>query len=54
MDAVVPALPWDLRVKRPLNIVKLANQEELQHEVKELKKHLQKRKKIGKQKSVPG
>ena len=53
-DAVVPALPQDWRVKRPLAIVELANQEELQREVKDLKKHLQKRKKIGKQKSVPG
>lgn len=35
-------------------LVELAIQGDLQHEVKELKKHLPKRKKIGKQKSVPG
>lgn len=48
----MPALPQGCRGKRPLALVELAIQEDLQHEVKELKKHLQKRKKIGKQKSV--
>lgn len=50
----MPALPRDWRVKRPLAIVELANREELQPEVKELQKHLQKRKKRDKQKSVAG
>jgi len=53
-DAVAPTLSWDRRIKTPLAIGELANQEELQRDVKELKKHLQKGKKICKQKSVPG
>lgn len=48
------ALPGDWRVTGPLAMAELANQGELQREGKGLKKHLQKKRKTGKEQSVPG